>query len=363
MSTQEKIFSAATQNANLLHSLANTDYAGPALKQHIVYVDDLKRQLSKNEKLLDHLASRTRAELKDHEKYRDSHIEKFAYKIGGRKEIFDAKASKEEKEYFDALTAEHRAKQEKAQLEADLHEAGRIMVDLEAVKKQHQRLQKQLDSLYNSIFEGPTPDVPGEDQQEQQMLHARAASDEAEYASRIEKQIVSILSESMNVLNVCLKDMTKALNASDLDMFNVGGILADVAERNALSRAQDGISKVHMLVNQANRLQPQVRPLGAVNIQEGDFTRDVLFDNIYSDYQFHKKIKEGNQQMLAASKHLAQQLEAAKQREQGWGGELERAKGKLEEARGELQRTRMDAFQMAQGLNTGAMGEISAAVV
>lgn len=50
-------------------------------------------------------------EFKEHEKYRDSVMKRFAYKIGRKTEKFGAKASKEEREYFDALHEEHKTKE------------------------------------------------------------------------------------------------------------------------------------------------------------------------------------------------------------------------------------------------------------
>ncbi|KAL9107310.1 MAG: hypothetical protein Q9227_007762 [Pyrenula ochraceoflavens] len=360
MSMQDRIIAASSRNTSLLYALAETDYAEPALKQHQVYVDDLNKQLRDTKKLLNHLAARTQAELKDHEKYRDSTMRRFAYRIGGKRESFESKASKEEKEYFDALNEEHHAKQKEAQLNVELLEASKMSTDLAAVKEQHDHLQRQLDSLYNSIFEGPSPDFPYEDKIEEDMHQAKAYTDQAEYAYRTERQVVSILTEAMKAINEALQEMTTALNRSDLDMFNVGGVLADISERKHLEKAQDRMAMVQTLVQQASRLQPEVRLLRDIEIATKNMMSDVIFDNVFSDYHFHKKIKAGNEQMLGARQHLGQQLTAAQHREMNWAKELETTKIRLDETRQTLQKVRMDAFQIAQGYHGGYVADTTA---
>ncbi|KAL9624248.1 MAG: hypothetical protein Q9160_001495 [Pyrenula sp. 1 TL-2023] len=345
MSTHDKILSAASENASLLAALAETDYAAPALHQQHAYIRDLKREISENDVQQQKLAGTTKTELKDHEKYRDSTVRRFAYRVGGKKEKFQEKASKEEKEYFDAVTAEFRAKQSRATLDANLKDAEKFRQELEGVVSQHDGYQKRLDELYNSIFSGPTPDLPQEDEKEQIVAQVKSEFDQAQSTLSVESQIISILHEANKAMKQALINMNQAESMSEFDMVGFGGSYADLAERNHLSIAQSQMSTVHMLVNSASRLSPAVHPLANVDVAQSNFMSDVLFDNIFSDYSFHKKIQASSQGMHREASNLAGQLQAAQQREEASRQSLDETKNRLEGARQSLQDTRMQAFQ------------------
>ena len=96
-SIQEKIQQAASQNASLLQGLQETDSAPSQLQQQDAYINDLNHQIAVINQRVNKLKQATAAELRDHEKYRDSTMRRFAHKATGRKEKFAEKAAKEEK--------------------------------------------------------------------------------------------------------------------------------------------------------------------------------------------------------------------------------------------------------------------------
>jgi hypothetical protein len=100
-STTDQIQSAAPRNRELLEILSQTDHAASALEQHKRYIQDLDTQLRDVKKQLNQLGQERWKEQKDHKKYHDSIMRRWAYKVGGKKEKFAAKAEKEEKEYFE----------------------------------------------------------------------------------------------------------------------------------------------------------------------------------------------------------------------------------------------------------------------
>lgn len=109
MSIHAKIQEAASQNSYLLQGLHETDSAPSQLRQQDAYINDLNHQIASINAHVASLTKKTATELKDHEKYRDSNIRRFAHKATGRKEKFAEKAAKEEKEYFDAMQAQKSA--------------------------------------------------------------------------------------------------------------------------------------------------------------------------------------------------------------------------------------------------------------
>lgn len=115
---KSRIASSVEQNNRLLKTLSETDYAPPALAQQSVYISSLQKELSELDKRIKHLETITKTELNDHEKYRDSTMKRFTYRLGGKKgqAKFEAKASKEEREYFEAVQAEKAAKDQRGVL-------------------------------------------------------------------------------------------------------------------------------------------------------------------------------------------------------------------------------------------------------
>jgi hypothetical protein len=133
-STNQKIQEAASQNASLLQGLHETDSAPSQLQQQDAYIRDLDQQIQDTNKRVADLKRKTATELKDHEKYRDSNIRRFAHKATGRKEKFAEKAAKEEKEYFEAMQAQKSAEDQLAYAQHLISEA---RVQRQSARKTH----------------------------------------------------------------------------------------------------------------------------------------------------------------------------------------------------------------------------------
>jgi hypothetical protein len=95
--TTEEIVANADYHSRLLQSCSQVEYAPPALKQHDSYIKDLEGQLTESDKKVEDLAKVTKKERKEHEKLRDSTARRFAAKLSGKLEKFEANQMKEEK--------------------------------------------------------------------------------------------------------------------------------------------------------------------------------------------------------------------------------------------------------------------------
>lgn len=95
-----RIQEAAPRNQELVAILEATDHAPPTLEHQKQYVADLDRDLSDLRKRISSLEMKREKELKEHEKYRDSVMKRFAYKVARKQDKFEARASKEEQEYL-----------------------------------------------------------------------------------------------------------------------------------------------------------------------------------------------------------------------------------------------------------------------
>lgn len=348
MSVSAKIHGAAARNTELLRALHETDSAIPDLEAHKRYIADLEREAAACGKKFDELGRKRVAEGKEHAAYRGSVMRRFAYKVGGQKDKFEARAAKEEREYFDALQEEHKAGVMKQNVDAMLAEAGRAGEELEGKVAAHQAAQAELDGLYESIFAGPTPGLSEEDERERERDAAVQAYREAQSRVEAEAQAVKILSQAQKRFNGALVSMEQALSASRMDMFG-GGVMADMMERNALCQAENQISQARMMVTQAQRSSPLVRDLPTVTIAQGHLMGDVFFDNIFSDAMFHDKIHQSAAEVQRCASALGADLNAARKRCKDLSQGVVQKSAAVQEARMRLQKAREAAFRGITG--------------
>lgn len=343
-SIHTKIQQAAHHNEQLLRGLEETDSAPSQLKQQNAYIAHLDTQIASTTKRVNELKKKTASELKDHEKYRDSHFRRFAHKASGKKEKFQEKAAKEEKEYFDAIQAQKSAEDEltyvvQLRSEADSHKS-----DLTAQVKRHDALQAELDALYNSIFAGHTPEFPDEDRKEEacNATHARVQ----DFTQRLERErhVLFLLGQAATKLSAARSHLDGAYGMSQYDLFG-GGTMASMQKRNYLERAESAIQQVRMLQQQVRQVAPDIPDLGPLNIAMSSIWSDVVFDNIFTDMEMHDKVKNSIMQVDRAGNRCGDIIKQREAKEKAMQNEVKQAKAKLQFARLELQAAREDAFR------------------
>lgn len=363
-SIHTKIQEAASQNASLLQGLHETDSAPSQLQQQDAYLRDLDHQIKNTTKRVTDLKRKTATELKDHEKYRDSNLRRFAHKATGRKEKFAEKAAKEEKEYFDAMQAQKSAEDELAYIQHLKSEAQTQRENFSSAADRHTRLQSQLDALYNSIFAGHTPEFPDEDRHEdactatsQQLQHLHQQSEHS-------KHILFLLGQTSTKLSEARNSLDSAYGMSQYDMFG-GGTMASMQKRNYLERAESSIQQVRMLREQLHHLAPEIRDLGPLQIDMGSIWSDVVFDNIFTDMDMHDRIKKSMAQVDDAGHKVGEIIWRREGELNGLKGQIGRAEDELRDRRVELQRSREEAFrkvlggeQVGSGLGSPPPGEL-----
>ncbi|RYO97621.1 hypothetical protein DL765_011116 [Monosporascus sp. GIB2] len=370
-SITNKIQHAAVRNQELLATLQKTDHAKPALEHQKQYIADLTRDLSEARKRVGALERQREKELKDHEKYRDSVMKRFAYKVARKADKFEAKASKEEQEYLQVscdaegvcistqladisqvLQESHMAEEQKERISTMLEEALAVQSNLEKEVMRHNQAQQDLDRLYNSIFEGPTPSFPEEDAAERDAQSAEQACNHARKRLECEQQAANLLNQATARLNSALSHIEDALDHSRMDMFG-GGSLSDFMERDALHNAESQVRQMEMLVMQAQRYSDGVQTLPPVRVSQGNLMGDVLFDNIFSDMEFHGKIKASREEVRRCGSVLRGQVQAAQARVQECQAEMDRRSEVLSGARAALQKARERIFDRITGGGEG----------
>ncbi|KAK3312189.1 hypothetical protein B0H66DRAFT_486442 [Apodospora peruviana] len=344
--TETKLLQASAKNAELLRILAQTDHASPALAQQNRFVAELQANIDASEKRKVAADNKRKKELKDHEKFRDSVMRRFAYKATGKTAKFEAKAAKEETEYFEALQEEHREEEVNRNLRARLAEAQQVVSELEEEVRRHNKAQRELDTLYESIFKGTTPGFPEEDEKENSLTSATRDYQDCKSRAESEQHAVRLLMEAQYRMRSALGAVDEALSHSRMDMFG-GGTFTDMMERNALHRAETETMGARMLVLQAQKFAPPgaIPELPPVEINHGNIMRDVFFDNVFTDMQFHEEIKASRWRVEQAARALDATVARAQERNKDLGDELRQRESGVQAMRAALQKAREEAFR------------------
>jgi len=345
----QRLRDVSDQNTRLLQTLSDTDYAVSAAQQSDSYIKTLKDQIAAHEVKLRRLTHTVAMEYLDHKKYRDSHVKRVSYWVTGGKDKFQEKASKEEKEWLDAVQKEIQAKNELEQLKVNLKDCESTNAELKNVVNVHQATQRELDELYNKIFQGATPDLPQEDEWEQAVQKSKSDFNAVQARLSAENQVMAILLDADKFMKRALLDIHDAEGAATADLWGVGGSFSEMAERSALSQAQSHVSQVEMLMGQANRLQPAVGHLGEMKIAKQSLMGDVFFDNIFSDLNMRDEVIASRQQLQASQNRLTAEIKKEDERVKQVQVDLARAKRALGEKREELQKIRAAAFERLSG--------------
>lgn len=342
-SLESKIRDAAARNRELLDILAQTDNALPALKLQQRYIADLQNELANVQRRLKELDGARRKELKEHESYRDSVMRRFAFKVSGKREEFEQRAAKEEREYFGVLQQQHQATETQKSIETMLAEAHRVEQGMKQDVARHNQAQRDLDSLYDSIFKGPTPGFPEEDAKEKESTETLQQYRDARSEAESEGKAVKILQDAQTCMRNALVAMQEALAYSTRDMWG-GGTFTDMLERNALSQAEQRVAYARMLVDQARRFSSRVAPLPRVSIAQGSLMSDVFFDNMFTDMMLYQKIEQSAAEVQRCAMVLDRELQAAANRQRELSMGMDSKVRRLEECRVVLQKIREGLF-------------------
>ncbi|KAJ7756327.1 hypothetical protein B0H16DRAFT_698105 [Mycena metata] len=337
-----------TYHAELLAAIASLDYAPSALTEQEALIASLERTARANAARIDTLEQKTQKERKEHEDLRDSTTRRFAAKLTGRKDKFEAKASKEEREYVEALEKEMQEKRQQANLETMISEAKAVRNDLLSKVEIHNVTKGDLEALYSRIFDGPTQAYPEDDHLEYELQQAQGRYNEIQSYLNRASQSTSMLQSADIALRQCNREVQQALNYSEWDMWG-GGTFTDMMERNALSSAEGLAMQAATYVQQAMIADPQVQPIGQISIAHGSIMSDVIFDNVFTDMAFHKKIKASALNLEAVQLNLTRELNLARSRAGAVGADLTAAADALTRAREALHTFRRHVFENLSG--------------
>ncbi|KAK6503409.1 hypothetical protein TWF481_008429 [Arthrobotrys musiformis] len=347
-----RILEAADAHISLISRMSDLEHAPFTLDQQSKYLQDLKRTLATLKTELDTLRKVTSKERKDHQDLRDSFARRYAHKLTGRSEKFVSKIEKEEREYLDAVHNQRSAEEKERYLEDTIAETENRVAELTIQTNDYVNLKEQSEHLYKKVFNGPTPEFPEEDQMEIAVQHAKDFFAEAQSRCDKDQEAEKLMFRAEKSVAKAVKFCDEALSASSWDVWG-GGTVADMIERDNLSKAKSTVSQAQMLLGQATGLQDAIGPFDNVKIA-GGHTTDIFLDNPVSDFEFHKKVKETYVQMRLLHQKVQLELQTQRGRALDSKNNMEDAKSQLAAARAELDKVRREVFERVTGIPCSA---------
>ncbi|KAK2608386.1 hypothetical protein QQS21_003072 [Conoideocrella luteorostrata] len=359
MSIQSQIHESVSKKDELLKTLSETDHASSALNEQDKWVDELEMLLRDSDKEVKYNNGIRESNLKEHTKYRDSHVRRFMYKATGNKDKFAEKASKGEEEYFNSLQKAQQEDQRNSTLRQQLAEANTARDELRSLTELHDRSQKELDHVFSRIFSGQTADFPEEDEHEQCCDRVLMTYRDCRGKFEAETTAMASLAAAERLVLQSRQHIDSALSYSRWDMFG-GGKLADAMERNELAKCDHASMQAQLQVSKAQRASPFVQDLPGVNINHGHIFSDIFFDNIFTDMRFHDEIKRAASELERCHVAVQDEWRKSQERRATLGTELSQREAELDNARRELQRVRGEIFEKVMNGQKGDKAEAEA---
>ncbi|CAK9781279.1 hypothetical protein CC85DRAFT_286082 [Cutaneotrichosporon oleaginosum] len=348
----DKVADNADAHRELLLSLQAVDYAPPTLAQVKKQLSTSQTELEQEKRTIALLEASTKKEFKDWKDIQQRTHKRVWTRLkhpSSHREILSAREEKEEREYVDALAKEQASKARIETLEVQVTELAQQVKDLEPYAREHANLTRQLAQLYARVFDGPTPGYPEEDAAERAFQEAARRFDGLQGEIANEKRAQELLRGALQRMAMAVRACASAESYSQWDMFG-GGTMSDMMERSELANAQRAADQARMMVMQAQTLQPAIRGFGPINMPQGNLMSDVFFDNIFTDYAFHQKIKAAAVQLQRA---FLQLQDVTRQSQGHLEGLLRDGRDRahtLEGARNTLELTRRQIMERAGGV-------------
>ncbi|CAA7262016.1 unnamed protein product [Cyclocybe aegerita] len=159
-----------------------------ARKHQAEYVKDLEGQLAAGKKRVAALAEKTKKERKEHEDLRDSTARRLAAKLTGRREKWEEKESKEEREY----------------------EGKNVVIDLTEKETLYESAKAEPQVLHSRIFDGPTQGIPEDDRLGYDLDAAFKRCDELQARLNAESRAAELLARAARCMQSCSDNVQEA---------------------------------------------------------------------------------------------------------------------------------------------------------
>ena len=345
------ILNSASENSSLLVILSSTSTAPALLAGHTAHVTHLKDELTEHTAVLDNLKEDVETRFKRHKKFRDSTTRRFIYRATNMLAKFDAKAMKEEREYFAVLGTQSKAEKRRIELQRDYDEALKAQEPLETAAKQHEETHAKIDDLYEKLFSGPTPGFPREDTRENRFYSARGTNETTKETIRAARRVMKILAVSQ----AHVKRAQTCLRTADQQAVDSLFFLDE-----AFISLRRGNQYLTFAITSTSRIEAELKPpfleMVAVKMEvdRNLNAAKINVDEAYSRERVISTIALAQISLLGAEQALEKLVTLTKERERRGLEEIRVTARQLEDTRQELQQTRQGIFEKVAGFGEAA---------
>lgn len=346
-----KVLAAASKNTCLLLRLSSLSEAPSTLHNHIIAVSRLQEELSRQTTAIDKLKSEANTLLAAHKKFQESKTQRIFRRPAHKNGSLERDALKAEQEYFAVLSARSKAQERQVQLQRHHEESLHAQRPLEKAVGVYEEVCRELDDLYGSVFAGPTPGFPHEDEQEAVVNVARSENEATKdriRKAREAKRWLNLAQEYLERAGTCFRNAQQRATTSKLFLGYAVSTFTVGAKRVGEALDAFFVAEEHMPPHSPQMLQTKeafVENLQALQAISKDLgSRKIILSAVTTA---QKTLPE-------AEARLKELIEAMKGEERAATFDLETTVKRLEDARQELQQVRQEIFEAIAGFGQAA---------
>jgi DNA-binding phage protein len=348
---KESIIAHATENSILLVKLSSTSQGPSDFQRNQIQISHLQDELSKQNANYEKINKEVEAQLKQHKKFRDSTFRRFLHRAALRGDEFEAKAMKEEKEYFAALSSQSKTSEQLFRLKQMLDEEIANLGPLEKIATEHQETHAQIDKLYEGLFAGPTPGFPTEDDLEERFYNSRNKNEAVKSYIRAVRRVVRLLAQASGQLKKSRGCLETAQQATDNSI-----IFFD----DALSWMKESSEHIVHALGTVDQAMAHINPVST----EVGTTRDKIVKHLdaarkpniaqESRAMITSAIEVTQENITKAENHMKELIETIKRKEQEALEHIKKTAREYEDSRQALQQNRQGIFEQVAGFGEAA---------
>ncbi|KAG2177522.1 hypothetical protein INT44_008033 [Umbelopsis vinacea] len=271
--------------------------------------DRLTKVVGKLNKDLEELKKITRKEYEDTRKMKRVSFKSVKASMTGK---MKATAAKEEQEYHDAFEREKACALQVERLTEELNQASMLRDRTQVSKDEIERLRDSLDQLYEDIFDGYHAQFRAEEKLSTDYTNLNEQYQTAARDLQRFRRCRSELEKSQALLTRCLQEMMVAFNYSSYDMFTREPVL-DMMEYQALTHARTISMMAQQHLDAARTQVPEIPHPGSLNVIQGNYLINMMFDNVVVDMIMQAQIQQTYQMLTVTGTNLNRALSWVRQ--------------------------------------------------
>lgn len=269
-----------------------------------IYYNNIQGQMNEAKQQYDIAISKTQMELKDVKDLQKLTWKSIKARVKGNR---DDLLEKEEAEHIDAMNKQEAIRMDLENLEARVARATEQFNQIKGQFDYKQKLIQQQHEVVHLACEG-VPD-PVEDKIELEIKNISAQRTPV----MNQKQQMNIALDNVNAarhhFQNTLHILGKAKGLADWDTFWGGGFMVDSMKHSKMADARNGLQQAYRSLQMAYNSFPQMPRIQHVELEQGSFFWDTMFDNFFSDMRQREKIQNAYRSVDYAIREINQPIQ------------------------------------------------------